>query len=586
MSTLTKDLLNEIIKIKNNSRWESDLLEMGKDQPEYAEYQAATAYLQGIIQAAGTGDDAEKLATLQTKLTRFFRLRPTRFAEQNNPVSWIFDALNSAEIWSRDPLTYEEKLLAEFFTACLNAPEKTSTRPVKTQLHQVYGYLVDKDIELIVTSGKLIKFDWHAPTWFRKHTRLHLAVRANDLAAVKLILAGDKERRTSADVDRTEFSGNTPLSDAIRMEFVSDAILLEVLAAQHSQYAMETYILYGPHILVKVIECKRSDTVFKAVALHPHLPPLCEPRVINQIFARAASLKLYDFIAKKLFAQKVLADALLDSHRDLVITSLKEAINTNAITVEEMDQILTREPRLAEGQYGLLREAARQGRTDIVTCLLDKGADVRGLPPKILTEDDGQSALHLAAQHGHLETVQAILAKDPSLVNDQSSTLQRTPLWYAACSKKLPVVQELIARGANVNAQDYQQISILLAAVRLGQYTDATLPVVEALLNASADVHAGNEMLRTPMHVAIKGKHVSLILALLGKMTAEEVSTKQYYGKTLATHAQENKWTEVTKAIEAMPPSAATGNPVLARHPMFLAATPATAPYAAPSVRP
>ena len=46
---------------------------------------------------------------------------------------------------------------------------------------------------------------------------------------------------------------------------------------------------------------------------------------------------------------------------------------------------------------------AEQGHADIVTALLENGADVN------VTDDFGQTALHLAAKEGHVVTVQAVV---------------------------------------------------------------------------------------------------------------------------------------------------------------------------------
>lgn len=68
----------------------------------------------------------------------------------------------------------------------------------------------------------------------------------------------------------------------------------------------------------------------------------------------------------------------------------------------------------------LLWHAARHNRTQVITFLLDRGADID------LVDKEGISSLMIAAQHGHLESVRLLIAKEANLtlLNEQGATAE------------------------------------------------------------------------------------------------------------------------------------------------------------------
>src|ERR1700678_1214299 len=61
--------------------------------------------------------------------------------------------------------------------------------------------------------------------------------------------------------------------------------------------------------------------------------------------------------------------------------------------------------------------------------------------------------IHDAARKGDVKKVQALLQSDPKLLNDKDN-LGDTPLHVAALHGQLNVVQALVAAGADVNAKN------------------------------------------------------------------------------------------------------------------------------------
>ncbi|KAJ8368250.1 hypothetical protein SKAU_G00082780 [Synaphobranchus kaupii] len=121
--------------------------------------------------------------------------------------------------------------------------------------------------------------------------------------------------------------------------------------------------------------------------------------------------------------------------------------------------------------YSALHWAALKGHAGICRLLLTRGAD-----PDPRTHQ-GWTPLHLVALKGHaaLEVVSVLLTvgADPSLAEDRGWT----PLHLASNAGCFPSVLQLIARGAQVNAQNASQSTPLHLAAANG-----TVAIVEALL--------------------------------------------------------------------------------------------------------
>jgi uncharacterized protein len=91
--------------------------------------------------------------------------------------------------------------------------------------------------------------------------------------------------------------------------------------------------------------------------------------------------------------------------------------------------------------------AAWKGNTDIIRILLSANADsnVRAM--------DQFTALHFAAQAGHVDSVKLLAKKNKSLLNARISKGQKSALHLAASKGHLEVVKALIALGADVHGK-------------------------------------------------------------------------------------------------------------------------------------
>lgn len=130
-----------------------------------------------------------------------------------------------------------------------------------------------------------------------------------------------------------------------------------------------------------------------------------------------------------------------------------------------------------------LHAAAQRGDAPVVTALLQADCVVEGLEElSSVADQDGQTALLLAAAHGH-ESVVEVLAAESSSVNRGDGS-GRTPLAAAAAAGHIAAVSALVraAAGVNLDAQDEDGCSALhLAALRGHNH------VVDLLTSAGAD---------------------------------------------------------------------------------------------------
>jgi ankyrin repeat protein len=110
-----------------------------------------------------------------------------------------------------------------------------------------------------------------------------------------------------------------------------------------------------------------------------------------------------------------------------------------------------------------------------------------------------------AAKAGDVGKVREMLAAYPDLVHAREEGGERwTALHMAAEHGHLPVVRTLIAMGADVNADKYNTLGIPLHCASWWGHTE----VVRALLAAGSNVNAPSWDRRTPLHYATGNQHV------------------------------------------------------------------------------
>lgn len=151
-----------------------------------------------------------------------------------------------------------------------------------------------------------------------------------------------------------------------------------------------------------------------------------------------------------------------------------------------------------------LQIAVSNGNDDVVAIMLAYGADVHAVQ-----ETTGQTALHMAAHQGGVDTIDALLNQG-ALPNSQDKK-GRTPLLVAIKAMEEEVVSVLLERGADATLADHQGITPLHMACQMTMGG-----VVEDLLARGANPNAvATKTGRTPMHLAAKNVDIDIMVALI-----------------------------------------------------------------------
>ena len=118
--------------------------------------------------------------------------------------------------------------------------------------------------------------------------------------------------------------------------------------------------------------------------------------------------------------------------------------------------------------------------------------------------------LHRAAASGNIAELQALLAQNPTGVNEKDNN-DWTSLHEATCYGQIECIRELLKNNADVNARNFYDDTPLHIAARCGR-TDC----VRELLKHGAEVSAKENCSRgTPLHLAAYEGHIDCVRELL-----------------------------------------------------------------------
>lgn len=127
-------------------------------------------------------------------------------------------------------------------------------------------------------------------------------------------------------------------------------------------------------------------------------------------------------------------------------------------------------------RFNDIATVAAHGKTEDLIRLLESGR-----PPN-LPDDNGETALHYAAQLGDQQMVQALLYYKAEV--DPRDQFGNTPLHWAAQRGNTTVMQMLIDAKAAIDPQNKQGVTPLMMAAKAGN-----APAVRLLLKNGADPH-------------------------------------------------------------------------------------------------
>ncbi|CAO3685599.1 unnamed protein product [Umbelopsis ramanniana] len=217
---------------------------------------------------------------------------------------------------------------------------------------------------------------------------------------------------------------------------------------------------------------------------------------------------------------------------------------------EALDMIADAEERRHYMDRLLLR-APQSGRLDVVSYLLDSGADIKvcdddglsviflaGQHPDLLSmlihrealimarnnRDQNQTTIHYFAAVGQIEALKTLLNCGCDIHSTDNSN--NTALHYAAKQQNCNVAALLVEQGIDVNAKNDEGETALHSAIKNGFVELASM-----LIDSNIDIEAKTFSLgSTALHIAVKKDDLKLIKLMLGR--AADVNSKNTAGET------------------------------------------------------
>jgi ankyrin repeat protein len=113
--------------------------------------------------------------------------------------------------------------------------------------------------------------------------------------------------------------------------------------------------------------------------------------------------------------------------------------------------------------------------------------------PKLMWRDHRWNRAHWAVYYNNIDEMNAAIRENKDSLKSTEGE-DRTPLILAADMRKPYMVEHLLRVNANVNAQDYNGRTALMAATANGD-----LKSMEMLIDAGADVNLGRPVFRDPL---------------------------------------------------------------------------------------
>ena len=145
---------------------------------------------------------------------------------------------------------------------------------------------------------------------------------------------------------------------------------------------------------------------------------------------------------------------------------------------------------------------AKEGNLDKVRAEIEGGTSVDS------RDASGQTALMYAAESGRMEVVEYLVSKGAD-VNAESKLTLITPLFYATSFNRLDVMEFLIANGAKVDALSNWENTALFWAAALGR-----VDAVNLLLENGADASIENRDGKTALDLARQNNRKDVVQLL------------------------------------------------------------------------
>jgi len=154
-------------------------------------------------------------------------------------------------------------------------------------------------------------------------------------------------------------------------------------------------------------------------------------------------------------------------------------------------------------------------------------------------ESDAYTRLHKCVLGLTSESVDIIARISRSSINETDS-IGRTALYWAAYIGSARMIDEILRCGANPNTIDQNGLTPLHAAAGLG-----SVPCINALINGGAELEPRDRFGATPLHYASAHGHMDVIKFLLNE--GADCEAENYFGETPTTYAIFGRRTSVIR---------------------------------------
>ncbi len=176
---------------------------------------------------------------------------------------------------------------------------------------------------------------------------------------------------------------------------------------------------------------------------------------------------------------------------------------------------------------------------------------IASLEIKIKDGDQITTPLIIAARNGNMDSVKKLLKFKADIeargtVEIDDEVIEGcTPLWAAAATGHLDVVELLIERNADVDGRTITNSTPLRAAAY-----DGRLDIVRCLVENGADVNARNNFENTPLMVACYNGHINVVTYLIERNANMDLQDKQ--GNTVLHYAVKRGHFEIANKLLAL----------------------------------
>ncbi len=216
------------------------------------------------------------------------------------------------------------------------------------------------------------------------------------------------------------------------------------------------------------------------------------PKVFELLIARGADIQSVDSAGRSVLTmalehfdvgtcKRLLKAGAQISGGGIKLMPFENAVTTGDVELVRMFLDLGAKASAKNPHYGdVLHSAMYSGNDDIVKLLVERGAEVD---------------LTAAAYMGRRDQVEAMLKKNPLLI-EQNVPAGGTALYWAAAGGRVEIVKYLIGRGASLNELGREGMAIHIAAQR------GHVEVVRALLDAKSPADVRNRYGKMPLDIA------------------------------------------------------------------------------------